>query len=117
MLQQNVFYDGDNSQFLLSSSSQKQSHSDFSVTKRGIKDPLVSKRSEKVLNKKKKEKRKKKMVNKCQNNQHRIKRSKMVQHGQNALKWSKMVKKVNMVKNGGPDLKRARHTGVSTRRA
>ena len=30
------------------------------------------------------------------------------------LKWSKMVK---MVKNGRPDLKRARRTGLSTRRA
>ena len=30
------------------------------------------------------------------------------------LKWSKMVK---MVKNGGPELKRARRTGLSARRA
>ena len=30
------------------------------------------------------------------------------------LKWSKMVK---MVKNGGPDLKRAQRTGLSARRA
>ena len=39
--------------------------------------------------------------------------SKMVtKNGQNSLKWSKMVK---MVKNGGPDLRRARRIGMSAR--
>ena len=37
----------------------------------------------------------------------------MVKIGQNGLKWSKMVKMVKMVKNGGPDLKWARRTGLS----
>ena len=32
------------------------------------------------------------------------------------LKWSKMVKIVKMVKNGGPELKRARRTGRRARR-
>ena len=35
----------------------------------------------------------------------------MVQNGPNGRKWSKMVK------NGGPDLKRAQRTGLSARRA
>ena len=38
----------------------------------------------------------------------------MVKNGQNGLKWEKMGK---MVKHGGPDLKRARRTGLSARRA
>ena len=38
----------------------------------------------------------------------------MVQNGPNGRKWSKWSK---MVKNGGPDLKRARRTGLSARRA
>ena len=49
--------------------------------------------------------------------------SKIVKNGKNGPKWSKMVKiglkwskMVKMVKNGGPDLKRARRTGLSTRR-
>ena len=33
----------------------------------------------------------------------------------NGLKWSKMVKMVKMVKNGRPDLKPARRTGLSAR--
>ena len=37
---------------LLLSSSQKPSHGNILVTKRGIIDPLVSKRPEKILNKK-----------------------------------------------------------------
>ena len=37
--------------------------------------------------------------------------SKMVQNGPKWSKWSKMVK------NGGPDLKRAQRTGLSARRA
>ena len=36
-------------------------------------------------------------------------------HGQSGLKWSKMVKTGK--KNGGPDLKRARRTSLSARRA
>ena len=58
--------------------SQKASSGNISGTKRGIIDPLVSKRPEKILNKKI---QKKKM-------------SKMVKNGQ---KWSKMVKMVKMV--------------------
>ena len=38
----------------------------------------------------------------------------MVQNGPNGRKWSKWSK---MVKNGGPDLKRAQRTGLSARRA
>ena len=48
--------------------SQKPSHGDILVTKRGIIDPLISKRPEKILNKK--------ILGKF---------------GQNGLKWSKMV--------------------------
>ena len=59
--------------------SQKASSGDISGTKRGIIDPLVSKRPENILNKK--IQNKKKML-------------KMVKNGQ---KWSKMVKMVNMV--------------------
>ena len=38
----------------------------------------------------------------------------MVQYGPNGRKWSKWSK---MVRNGGPDLKRAQRTGLSARRA
>ena len=55
--------------------SQKAPSDDISGAKRGTIDPLVSKRPEKILNKKKK-------------------RKKNVQNGQ---KWSKMVKMVKMV--------------------
>ena len=43
--------------------------------------------------------------------------SKLVKHGKNGLKWSKMVQNgQNCKKNGGPDLKRARRTGLNARR-
>ena len=61
------------------SSSQKPSHGDISGTKRGIIDPLVSKRPKKFWIKKRKN------------------RSKMVK---NCRKWSKLVKMVKMVQNG-----------------
>ena len=64
------------------------------------------------------------MVKIAKNGQNGLKWSKMVPTGP---KWSKMVKTVKMVqnglkwskmvKNGRPDLKRARHTGLSARRA
>ena len=50
------------------------------------------------------------MVKYGQNHQKLSKWSKIVQ---NDPKWSKMIQ---MVKNGGPDLERARRTGPSTRR-
>ena len=58
-------------------SSQKASHLDISGTNRGIIDPLVSKRQEKILNKKIK-KELSKMV-------------KIGQNGQNGPKWSQMI--------------------------
>ena len=63
--------------------SQKAHFDDISGTKRGTIDPLVSKRPEKILNKKIQNSKKK-----CQ------KWSKMVKNGQ---KLSKMVKMVEMV--------------------
>ena len=54
------------------------------------------------------------MVKIIQNCQNGLKLSRMIQNGQKWSKWSKMVQ---MVKNGGPDLKRARRTGPSARRA
>ena len=41
----------------------------------------------------------------------------MIQNGQKWSKWSKMVQMVKNGQNGGPDLKRARRTGPSARRA
>ena len=61
-------------------SSQKAHFDNISGTKRGTIDPLVSKRPEKILNKKIQNSKKK-----CQ---------KFVENGQ---KWSKMVKMVKMV--------------------
>ena len=76
--------------------SQKASSDDISGTKRGTIDPLVSKRPEKILNKKIQNSKKK-----CQK---WSKMSKMVKNGQNGPKWSKMVpngpKSSKMVKNG-----------------
>ena len=62
--------------------SQKASSDDISGTKRGTIDPLVSKRPEKVLNKK------------IQNSK------KNVKNGQTWSKWSKWSKMVKMVPNG-----------------
>ena len=76
-------------------SSQKASHGNISGTKGGIIDPLVSKRPENFLNKKKEKCQKwSKMVQNSQNGQNCLKWSKTVQNGG---KWSNMVK---IAKNG-----------------
>ena len=84
--------------------SQKASHGDISGTKLGIIDPLVSKRPEKILNKKSKKKQLKTVKN-GQNGQNGLKLSKMVPNGpkwsqsvQNGEKWSKWRKMVKIVK-------------------
>merc|ERR1712055_533994 len=83
--------------------SQKAHFDNISGTKHGSIDPLVSKRPEKILNKKIQNSKKKmpkmvkngqkwsKMVKNGQNGQNRQKWSKMVKNGQNGRKWSKMV--------------------------
>ena len=71
--------------------SQKVSSDDISGTKRGTIDPLVSKRPEKILNKKIQKRKRKKNVKNGQ------KWSKMVKNGQKWSKWSKWSK---MIQNG-----------------
>ena len=77
--------------------SQIASSGDISGTKRGSIDPLVSKRPEKILDKKLKKKN-------VENGQKRSKTVKNGQNVQNGPKWSKMVqngeKTVKMVQNG-----------------
>ena len=68
--------------------SQKASSGDISGTKRGIKDPLVSKRPEKI----KIRKLKKKTSKMVKNGEKWPKWSKMVQDGEKLSKWSKIVK-------------------------
>ena len=58
--------------------SQKPSQANISGTKRGITDPLVSKRPEKILNQKIKNKKKKKNVTNCQKCSNMVKMVKMV---------------------------------------
>ena len=65
--------------------SQKPSHGNISVTKRGIIDPLVSKRPEKVQKKKFSKK------NKKNNGQKWSKTVKMIKMVQIGPKWSKIV--------------------------
>ena len=81
--------------------SQKASSDDILGTKHGTIDPLMSKRPEKIMNKKIQNSKKKKNVENGQ------KWSKMVKNGQKWSKWSKWSKMVQngskwskMVKNG-----------------
>ena len=69
--------------------SQKASSDDISGTKRGSKDPLVSNRPEKILQKK--------FFKKIKNGPKLSQMVKNCQIGQNGRKWSKWPKMVKMV--------------------